>query len=246
MTILTAARQKMVTMVFALWVIGLTNLSAQTASPKATTQQKAAHVPAEPSGSQGASGQPALERTAVQPSASPVARWPSRQPSGQARVRWDSRGLEIEASNSSLNAILQQVAAQTGAKLEGLSEDQRVFGSYGPGPGLEVLLKLLDGSGYNVLMIGGRGGEAPLKIVLSTRVPIGARAVANNRNRGVSEEPAAPKPEVQAESPSEPVDPFAQGGPRRDPVEFMEEILNRQHKIDLEQEQQSKQNNSQN
>jgi hypothetical protein len=35
-------------------------------------------------------------------------------------VSWDSCGLEIEASNSSLNQILYQVAADAGAKLEGL------------------------------------------------------------------------------------------------------------------------------
>ena len=46
-------------------------------------------------------------------------------------MSWDSRGLEIEAYNSSLNQILRQVAADTGAKLEGLTQDQRVFGSYG-------------------------------------------------------------------------------------------------------------------
>lgn len=194
-------------------------------------------MPAEPSGG-GGSQSPALERTAVQASARVVPGWPSLQPLGQARVLWDSRGLEIDVSNSSLNAILRQVAAQTSGRLEGLGQDQRVFGSYGLGPGFDVLLKVLDGSGYNVLMLGGRNGEAPRQIVLSTRLPIGPRTVANNRNRGISEgPPEPPRPEVQAESPPEPVDPFAKGGLRRDPVEFMEEILDRQHKIDLEQEQ---------
>jgi hypothetical protein len=77
----------------------------------------------------------------------------NHQPPNQARMTWDSSGLEIEASNSSLNQILHQVATVTGAKLEGLTQDQRVFGNYGPGQSSDVLLKLLDGSGYNVLMM---------------------------------------------------------------------------------------------
>jgi hypothetical protein len=96
---------------------------------------------------------------------------PADQPPNPAVIRWDSRSLEIEASNSSLDQILRQVAAATGAKLEGLTQDprlfdqrifdqrifdQRIFGTYGPGPGRDVLSKLLEGSGYNVVMYGGQ------------------------------------------------------------------------------------------
>src|ERR1700677_2871 len=79
----------------------------------------------------------------------PAPNWPANQPPNQAKVSWDGRGLEIEAFNSSLDQILQQVAADTGAKLEGLSQDQRmgdqrvflegltqdqrIFGTYGSG-----------------------------------------------------------------------------------------------------------------
>jgi len=178
----------------------------------------------------------------------PVSVSPAEQPPNTAKVSWDSRGLKIEASNSSLNQILHQVATETGAKLEGLTEDQRVFGSYGPGPTSDVLLKLLDGSGYNVLMIGGRDANDPLEIVLSTRLHASPQTAANNPNRSNSEQR---QPEPQQNSSLEPPhpqtiqDPFSNGEPPRDPKEFMQEILQRQQKIDQQQQQQDKQNNLQ-
>ena len=35
-----------------------------------------------------------------------------------------------------------------------MNVDQRVFGTYGRGPARDVIAQLLDGSGYDVLMIG--------------------------------------------------------------------------------------------
>jgi hypothetical protein len=156
-------------------------------------------------------------------------------------VSSDARGLEIEASNSSLNRILQQVAADTGAKLEGLAQDQRVFGTYGPGPRSDVLLKLLDGSGYNVLIISGRDSDAPLEIVLSARLSASPQTAANNQNRGLDQ----PEPEPQRAYSSEPPrpqpvqNPFGNGEPPRDPMQLMQEILQRQQKIDQQQDQQN-------
>jgi hypothetical protein len=190
----------------------------------------------------------AAEAIAARPPASPAPIWPANQPPNQARVSWDSRGLEIEASNSSLNQILHQVAADTGAKLEGVTQDQRVFGSYGPGPGSDVLWKLLDGSGYNVLMIGGRDSDAPLEIVLSARSAASPQTVANNQNRSNSEQL---EPEPQPNSPPEPPrpqpiqNPFGNGDPPRDSLQFMQEILQRQQQIDQKQQQQDQQNNPQ-
>jgi hypothetical protein len=164
----------------------------------------------------------------------------SAQPPNQATVSWGSHGLKIEASNSSLNQILRQVAGHTGAKLEGLRQDQRVFGNYGPGPASDVLLMLLDGSSYNVLIIGGLGADPPLEIVLSARSPAGS-LTANNQNH--SKDDAAIDPEPQPQPESQPVqNPFLNGndGLPHDPTEFMKEILDRQHKIDEQQQQQQK------
>ena len=244
-------------------ILGGKNLPAQPHAPQATKQaqqQKVTTKAAQPRHhaatlARDASTQhrPAPEAVAGRPPASLAPLWPAYQPLNQARVSWDSRGLEIEASNSSLSQILHQIAADTGAKLEGLTQDQRVFGSYGPGPRSDVLLKLLDGSGYNVLMIGGRDAATPLEIVLSARLPASPQTATNNQNRGNSVNDEAGKqlkPELQPNYPSEPQpiqNPFASGGPPRDPQEFMQEILQRQQKIDQQQEQkqQDQQNNPQ-
>ena len=168
------------------------------------------------------------------------------QPLPQTRVTWDARGLEIEASNSSLNQILRQVAAYTGAKLEGLSRDQRIFGTYGPGPASDVLLNLLEGSGYNLVIVGGRNADPPLAIALSTRLPGGPQIAANNLNQNHTAKADAGEPEPQPEDSSTSShaevaqNPFSNGNAElpKDPEQFMQAILQRQQKIDEQQQQQ--------
>lgn len=182
---------------------------------------------------------------------SPSTLWPADRPPNPAIVRWDSRGLEIEAANSSLEQILLKVAADTGAKLEGLTHDQRIFGSYGPGPGCDVLSKLLEGSGYNVIMRGSRNADMPLEIVLSARSPVSPQMAANSRARSYSQASKEPEPEQRPDdssavpSPKANQDPYNVGGPPRDPVQLMGEILQRQHVIDQQQEQQDQRSSPQ-
>jgi hypothetical protein len=95
--------------------------------------------------------------------------WPVENPPNQASVTWDNHGLHIVASNSSLEQILRDVSTATGAKVEGLGTDERIFGAYGPGQTRDVLSQLLEGSGYNVVMIGDQSRGEPLEIVLSAR-----------------------------------------------------------------------------
>ena len=190
--------------------------------------------------------QSAPDTTAVSPPSSPVPIRPASQASNPARVSWSSRGLEIEASNSSLEQILRQVAAYTGAKFEGLTQDQRVFGNYGPGPASEVLSMLLDGSGYNVLIIGSRDSNAPVEIVLSARSPASLRTTTNNKNRSSLDQSKTAEQSGPEPLPGTPPDsprsqsiqnPFSNGDPPRDPLQFMQEILDRQHQIDQRQQQ---------
>lgn len=95
--------------------------------------------------------------------------WPANNAPAQPSVTWDSQGLRIEAQNSSLRQILNQVATTTGAKVEGIGSDERVFGDYGPGPARDVLSQLLHGSSYNVLMLGDQGQGTPREVILSAR-----------------------------------------------------------------------------
>ena len=99
----------------------------------------------------------------------PMPAWPVNEAPKPAVVQWDSHGLRISAKNASLRQILTDVSSRTGATLEGLGADERVFGEYGPAPAKEVLAQLLHGSAYNVMLIGDQGQGTPRQIVLSVR-----------------------------------------------------------------------------
>jgi hypothetical protein len=130
--------------------------------------------------------------------------WPANDKPSDASVTWDSQGLRIEAENSSLQQILKDVSAATGAKVEGLAADQRVFGDYGPGQAREVLSQLLEGSGYNVIMIGDQGEGTPRQIVLSRRSGGGAQSAASPALPAVASEEENEPEEQQPESPGPP------------------------------------------
>jgi hypothetical protein len=95
--------------------------------------------------------------------------WPVDDVAKKPEISWDSNGLKIEATNSSLKDIIQEITTDTGVTIEGLNNDQRIFGVYGPGRARDVLGQLLEGTGYNVLMIGEQGPGTPRQVVLSVR-----------------------------------------------------------------------------
>ncbi|HME57897.1 MAG TPA: hypothetical protein VKF63_06130 [Terracidiphilus sp.] len=107
-------------------------------------------------------------------------KWPVNEKPLPATVTWDSQGLRIDATNSSLAQILADVSTATGATVEGFDTDQRVFGVYGPGPARDVLSQLLQGSGYNVILVGDQGQGTPRLIVLSLRHAGTTTAAANS------------------------------------------------------------------
>lgn len=86
--------------------------------------------------------------------------------------------LTIRAANSSLRAILNDLQARTGTKINGLTGDERIYGVYGPGNAQAVLASLLDDSGYNVLISGRNADGAPRAIELSSRTAVQAAAPA--------------------------------------------------------------------
>jgi hypothetical protein len=177
--------------------------------------------------------------------------WPANGKPVEATVVWDSHGLLIQASNSSLDQILDDVSLKIGAKVEGEGEDERIFGTYGPGPAREVITELLDGSGYNILMVGDQGAGTPRRIVLSGRPakpaqPSGhANPAAGSDNDSENDQEAEQRPSEP--NPPEPVPPpegAAPGVPVRTPQQMMEE---RQRQIQqMQQPQQSNPPDSQN
>ncbi|HTV04047.1 MAG TPA: hypothetical protein VME86_01675 [Acidobacteriaceae bacterium] len=94
------------------------------------------------------------------------------QPAQPAKVTLTAGQLTIDAHNSTLAEILDQISHAAGMKISGLragNPDQRVFGTYGPGAPRAVLSDLLNGSGYNVLMLGTTPSGAPSELALSVR-----------------------------------------------------------------------------
>jgi hypothetical protein len=152
-------------------------------------------------------------------------KWPANEAPGQPTVTWNSQGLRIQAANSSLSQILNAVGTQTGAKIEGVSGDERVFGEYGPGPARDVLAQLLRGSVYNFILLGDQGQGTPRQVILTAR-----RGGAGNQNRsagnpqqgqdaqsddeGVSE----PEPEDPPVQPEPPPQPQPQAMPQQEPM----------------------------
>jgi hypothetical protein len=76
--------------------------------------------------------------------------------------------LEVAADNSSLNQVLREISRKTGMKITGGIGDERVFGTYGPGPPGEILASLLDGTGSNMLLRES-STDAPDELILTPR-----------------------------------------------------------------------------
>jgi hypothetical protein len=194
--------------------------------PKTSGTQPSVHKPAHTRKHTAAKPSPAVPAQQIAaapaaPVAPPPPNWPVNDKAVAATVAWDSHGLRVDANNSSLAQILQDVSTDTGAKVEGLAQkDVRVFGTYGPGPANEVLSQLLNGTGYNVLMIGDQGSGAPRQIVLTT-APRGPAPQNNARNTNNGDDDNEPDQQIQ-EPP-----PVINGGfpPPSSPQQMQEEQL---------------------
>jgi hypothetical protein len=202
---------------------------AVSAKSKAKSPSKAQPVVATPA--------PAVTPTVTQPA------WPVNDKSTPANVTWDSRGLRIEAANSSLKEILDEVSTVTGAKIQGSVTDHRIFGTYGPGPARDILAQLLQGFGYNILMIGDQGQGAPRQIVLSSR-----NATTSSAGSSAAEKAAAESDDddddddaAQQAAPA----PAQQSNPRAPQQPITREIHTQQPEQQPDQQQSQDQDNSQ-
>jgi hypothetical protein len=147
---------------------------------------------------------PAPQTTQTAP---PVAAQPApsllQQPAGEAQIDLSGDTLYIRADNSSLTAILHQIAGKSGMQIEGLGADERVFGSFGPGAPRDVLADLLNGTAYNLVLLGDLSDGAPRQLILTpasrgaaaTPAPVAQANADDAANDQESVEP--PQPEVQ-------------------------------------------------
>jgi hypothetical protein len=168
--------------------------------------------------------------------------WPVNNKAVPASVAWDGRDLSISAANSSLDQILKDVSTATGLKVEGVKDDQRIFGSFGPAPARDVLSNLLEGSGYNILMIGDQGEGTPRELVLTAKTHVVANQPGANRNQtsddeAVEEPEPVDQPEPAMRRPGV-VPPPGQG---RTPEQFLQEMQQRRQQLQDQQQQQPQQ-----
>jgi hypothetical protein len=137
-----------------------------------------------------------------------------QQPAKEAQIVFANDSLSIRADNSSLAAILHQVASSSGMKVEGLGGDERVFGNFGPGAPRDVLANLLDGTAYNLVLLGDLNNGAPRELILSPATRGGSTATspapqanadeANNEQETVDVPPPDVPPPPPGTSPQTP------------------------------------------
>lgn len=127
---------------------------------------------------------------------------PAEQPATPATIDFKNGLLSVRAKNSSLVSILTQIQQQTGLVIDGLNRDQRVYGQYGPGSISSTLSALLDGSGYDFVIVGGRRSHTAPRLILSTPGPAGAAApppppeVGNNQTEPAPNATEMPPPDT--------------------------------------------------
>jgi hypothetical protein len=218
--------------------------STQAPSPKPQSTSAPAHRK-KPSLSHAniAAAQPAPLPAVTVPPTPPPPDWPANDRPSEASVTWDSHGLRVVAANSSLSQIMKDISSQTGATLEGLGKDQRIFGIYGPGSARDVINQLLEGSGYNVLMVGDQGQGTPRQIILTDRS--GATPQAPNAGNPASAAEEDTEAEQEAQQPEPPPQVPAPGNgtpavPVRSQQQMMEQLRERQQQT-LQQPQQNPQ-----
>jgi hypothetical protein len=180
-----------------------------------------------------------------EPAVPPKPNWPANAPPAPPAVSFNSQGLHIVADNSSLSSILDQVSTETGAKVEGLSGDERVFGDYGPGQPREVLADLLSGVNYNVLILGDEALGQPLKVMLSPRPtgpapPSSAQPQEPEEEFQPEEQPYQPPYQPPVNRPPNQQPPFNNNQPMT-PQQRMQMLQERQRQLQQQQQQQQQQ-----
>jgi len=102
-----------------------------------------------------------------------------------------------------------------------------------------VLAQLLDGSGYNVLIVGDRGQGAPRRIVLSVRPAAGSQPAAPAYQPAQNDGDADADQQPQDQQPEEPPPP--QANPAPVPGRPMGDFMQQQRQLQMQQMQQQQQ-----
>jgi hypothetical protein len=121
------------------------------------------------------------------------------KPARAPQVTLNGGSLAVDANNSSLSEILKDLETSSGMTVDGFDKDSRVFGVYGPGPPRDVISSLLEGAGYNFLLVGATDAGTPREIVLTTRgnAPISAPQPSFSQPEEEEEPPRTPQEMLQ-------------------------------------------------
>jgi hypothetical protein len=131
--------------------------------------------------------------------------------------------LSVDAANASLSQILKNIEASTGMTVDGFGKDSRVFGVYGPGDPRDVLSSLLDGAGYNFLMVGSTDAGTPRSIVLTARSNAPITAQPSSPSEPEEEEEPVNNPPIEQAAPLPQQAPPPSDRPRS-PQEMLQEL----------------------
>lgn len=150
------------------------------------------------------------------PSANPLVTAPTAS-HGSMEVLWDGHTLQVNANDVGLNDLVRTIATRTGTHLVGSVPEDRVFGTYGPGPLVSVLSELLDGVAVNVVFLD-HAGTRPAELTLTARVG-GPSAPMPQQTQPVAPQEVADSAYGSAGSPGNPGPPASrfQGGPQIQP-----------------------------
>lgn len=227
-------------LVLAFWMlcaIGLTTSPAVRAQTpvQAATSGSAAHTadqsPKRRLKRSRAKLKPAKERAAEPARRHPAASANTEKP---AQVTLENGLLTVRANNSSLSQIMGQIAAAGSMSIDGEVGGSRVYGVYGPDVPGAVITKLLEGAGYNLLMVGVGPEGTPRKLILTPKV---GGVTAPSQTAVVA---AAPENPESVGSDGEPLGPGAIANtpppPSEDPQERLKQTL---HRLQQMQDQQS-------
>lgn len=234
--------------VVALAIPGIANAQPSAETQRVIPQTKAPAKPgASPAQQSAAPAKPdPTAQVLVPPAAPPLPQWPANDPAQQASVTWTTQGLSIDARNSSLRQILDSVQSQIGVKIQGMDKDERVFGIYGPGQPGDVLSQLLEGTDYNLLMVGNDKNGVPSQILLSEKPAGGTQPNAPVAPGDTFEPPIAPYEPPQSQSPPGMHPNEAPRTPQQILQEMQQrELMMRQQQLQQQQQQQQPQNQQQ-
>lgn len=146
------------------------------------------------------------------------------QPAQPAKIEFAEKSLSIQADNSSLGEILHEIASKTGMQLQGFHQDERVFGSFGPGTPREVLGDLLNGAPYDLMMVGDLSNGAPRQLILSAPTPGGPTPPTPQEIAAQQREFAPPPTPVRMPQPVRPMPPSENPQRVKTPQQLLQEL----------------------